>query len=155
MLKNHRNSLNICLFRQTQTTNQPLSNFEPRKAWIYRNFDSWGVTVVAQKKIVNQDYFLQLLDIIVKTLTERVFRWELKWKFASPWKKLCCLIVFIATEMKWNSFLFQSFDLLSLFWWNNSVLRCFLSNDIISMKWNHPKNEVSTKFYYYKITSRK
>ena len=36
MLKNHRNTLKICLFGQT--TNQPLSNFEPWKSWKYKQF---------------------------------------------------------------------------------------------------------------------
>ena len=38
------------------------------------NFDSWGLTLVAYKKGVNQDYFLQLFNVIVNALTERVFR---------------------------------------------------------------------------------
>ena len=50
--------------------------------------------------------------------------------------------------MKQNSFLFWSFDLLPLFWWNNSILRCFLSDDFNSMKWNHQKNKISMKFYF-------
>ena len=49
------------------------------------NFDSWGLTLVAYKKGVNQDYFLQSFDVIVNALTERVFRWDPKWKFVSPW----------------------------------------------------------------------
>ena len=111
------------------------------------NFDSWSLTLVAQRKSVNQDYFLQSLDVIVKAVTERVFRWELKWKFVSPWKN-SVFNSFHCTEMKWNSFLFRSFDLLSLFWWNNSILKCFLSDDFISIKWNHPKNKISMKFYF-------
>ena len=77
MLKNHWNTLIICLFGQT--TKQPLRNFEPWRSWNLENkssFEGWGLILVAYNKIVNQEYFLRSLDIIVKALIERVFIWD-------------------------------------------------------------------------------
>ena len=52
----------------------------------------------------------------------------------------------IAGVMKYNSFLFWSFDLLSLFLWNICMCRCFLSYDFIS-------GSVYVTFYHPKLIS--
>ena len=41
-----------------------------------------------------------------------------KIKFCSAMRKTSAYISFIVGKMKWNSFVFWSFDLLSLLWWN-------------------------------------
>ena len=48
MLKNHWNTLLICLFRQT--TKQPLSNFAPEKSENTSNFEGWALALLAIKK---------------------------------------------------------------------------------------------------------
>ena len=48
MLKNHCNTLKICLFGQT--TKQPFSIFEPRNQENTSNFEDWGLTLVAYIK---------------------------------------------------------------------------------------------------------
>ena len=73
MVVNRWNSLHICLFGQTQITKQR-ATLSPENLENKSNFDSWGLTLVAYKKGVNQDYFLQSFDVIVNALTERVFR---------------------------------------------------------------------------------
>ena len=42
--ENHWNTLKTCLLGQT--TKQPLSNFEPRKSWKYKQLEGWGLTLV-------------------------------------------------------------------------------------------------------------
>ena len=32
-----------------QTTKQPLNNFEPKKTWKYKDFEGWGLTLIAYK----------------------------------------------------------------------------------------------------------
>ena len=73
------------------------------------------------KKCVNQGYFLRSLNINVKALTDRVFTWEMKWNFASPWKKIC--FYSFSLREKWNEILF-SFDLLIYYLWFYKVIAC-------------------------------
>ena len=58
-------------------------------------------------------------------------------------RKIQFTIVFIDWGMKQNSFSFWSFDLLSLFWWNNSMRRYF-----ISRLWLYNISPEMKKFYF-------
>ena len=64
-------------------------------------------------------------------------------------RKILFRIVFIAEEMKWNSALFWSFYLLSLFWSNNSMRRCFIFGCL------HNTYHPTWNFISVKITARK
>ena len=109
------NTLNICLFGQT--TKQPLSKFEPWRSSNLENknnFEGWGLTLVAYKKMCKPRLLSTIAQYQCKSSNwEGVYvRDEMKSCFAV--KKKLFLLVFIAEEMKWNSSLFWSFDLLSL-----------------------------------------
>ena len=122
MLKNHWNTLNICLFGQT--TKQTLSKFEPWRYWNLENksnFEGWGLTLVAYKKMCKPRLLSTIAQYQCKSSNwEGVYvRDEMKFCFAV--KKNLFLLV--SLREKWNEILF-SFDLLIYYLWFYKVIAC-------------------------------
>ena len=91
------------------------------------NFN-WILAVIPNKRIQIHSFikwfsFKMNGSVKKKNLFKMRFVWN---EMLFRDEKILFTLVFTAWEMKWNSFLFWSFDLLSLFLWN---FWCFLSAD--------------------------
>ena len=70
MLKNHWNTLDICL--SGQTTKQPLSNFGPENLENIGNFEGCGLTLVAYIKKRIGKWLEKRLELKISSCTERL-----------------------------------------------------------------------------------